>query len=127
VEIGELATILRASNRLPTESELIEIKANLSNGSESKNSSFSFADLVTILAKLPIVDSLTLRAALLDAFRVFDQTGSGEIGAQELRHIMTSLGEKLSEEEANEMVKLADPTNTGTIKYETFVDKLVAS
>lgn len=87
---------------------------------------FSFADLLTILSKVPETDSSTLRAALLDSFRVFDQSGSGQIGTQELRHIMTSLGEKLSEEEAAEMIKLADPNGTGTIKYENFVDKLVA-
>ena len=40
---------------------------------------------------------------------------------------MTSLGEKLSEEEAGEMVKLADPSGSGVIRYENFVDKLVSN
>lgn len=121
VDCSELGTVLRAAGRLPSEAEIKEFIKSF-NSSES----FSFADLLAILSKLPPVDAASLRSALLDAFRVFDQSGSGEIGAQELRHIMTSLGEKLSEEEAAEMIKLADPNDTGSIRYENFVDKLVS-
>lgn len=91
------------------------------------STTFSFADLLAAISKLPQVDAKTLRAALMDAFRVFDQQGSGEIGTAELKHIMTSLGEKLSEEEAKEMTKLADPSGSGVVRYEVFVDKLVSS
>ena len=36
---------------------------------------------------------------LKEAFRVFDKDGNGFISAAELRHIMTNLGEKLTDEE----------------------------
>lgn len=123
VDCEELGTVLRASNRLPSESEIAELKSKTLNN----KTTFSFADLLSILSKLPVVDSSSLRSALLDAFRVFDQQGNGEIGTQELRHIMTSLGEKLSDQEAEEMIKLADPSGTGVIRYENFVDKLVSN
>jgi len=35
---------------------------------------------------------------LKEAFRVFDKDGNGFISAAELRHIMTNLGEKLTDE-----------------------------
>lgn len=122
VDCHELGTVLRASGRLPSEIEISELQNSL-----PSKTFFSFADLLSILSKLPPIDPVTLRSALLDAFRVFDQQGSGEIGAQELSHIMTSLGEKLTEEEALEMIKLADPNGTGIVKYENFVDKLVSN
>ncbi|KAF5095333.1 hypothetical protein D0Z03_001861 [Geotrichum reessii] len=43
-----------------------------------------------------------------EAFRVFDRDGNGFISAAELRHVMTSIGEKLTEEEINAMIKEAD-------------------
>jgi len=43
-----------------------------------------------------------------EAFKVFDKDGNGYISAAELRHVMTSLGEKLTEEEVDEMIREAD-------------------
>ncbi len=36
---------------------------------------------------------------IVEAFKVFDKDGNGYISAAELRHVMTNLGEKLTEEE----------------------------
>ena len=36
---------------------------------------------------------------LIEAFKVFDRDGNGFISAAELRHVMTNLGEKLTDEE----------------------------
>ena len=44
--------------------------------------------------------------------------GNGYINATELRHIMTTLGEKLTAEEVDEMIKEADVDGDGTINYE---------
>jgi hypothetical protein len=43
-----------------------------------------------------------------EAFKVFDKDGNGFISAAELRHIMTNLGEKLTDEEVDEMIREAD-------------------
>eukprot|EP00930_Biecheleria_cincta_P075334 TRINITY_DN6249_c0_g1_i1.p1 TRINITY_DN6249_c0_g1~~TRINITY_DN6249_c0_g1_i1.p1 ORF type:complete len:963 (-),score=197.04 TRINITY_DN6249_c0_g1_i1:30-2864(-) len=45
---------------------------------------------------------------LMEAFKVFDRNGSGYISVAELRHVMTNLGEKLTDEEIDEMVREAD-------------------
>merc|ERR1719400_2250580 len=42
-----------------------------------------------------------------EAFRVFDKDGNGFISAAELRHVMTNLGEKLTDEEVDEMIREA--------------------
>lgn len=38
-------------------------------------------------------------------FQVFDKEGTGYIGVGELRYVLTSLGEKLSDEEVDELLK----------------------
>ena len=52
-------------------------------------------------------------AELKEAFRVFDRDGNGMISAAELKYVMTNLGEKLSNEEAEEMVREADLDGDG--------------
>jgi len=49
------------------------------------------------------------------AFRVFDKDGSGTISASELRDVMKSLGENLTDAEIEEMIREADKDNSGTI------------
>lgn len=53
-----------------------------------------------------------------DAFRIFDKDGNGLISAHELRQIMANLGEKLTDEELDEMMREADLNGDGQIDYE---------
>lgn len=50
--------------------------------------------------------------------RVFDKNKDGLISSKELRHVMTNLGEKLSEEEVDDMIKEADLDGDGMVNYE---------
>lgn len=51
-------------------------------------------------------------------FRVFDKNNDGLISSNELRHVMTSLGERLTEEEVDDMIKEADLDGDGQVNYE---------
>lgn len=50
--------------------------------------------------------------------QVFDKDGNGFISAAELRHVMTNLGEKLTDEEVDEMIREADIDGDGQVNYE---------
>ena len=51
-------------------------------------------------------------------FQVFDKNGDGYISASELRHVMTTLGEKLTDDEVDEMIREADIDGDGKVNYE---------
>ncbi|KAJ8309340.1 hypothetical protein KUTeg_014214 [Tegillarca granosa] len=57
---------------------------------------------------------------LREAFRTFDQDGKGLINVNELRHVLLNLGEKLTEDEVDEMFKAADPNSEGYLDYEEY-------
>ena len=63
---------------------------------------------------------------LLEAFKVFDRDTNGFITSHELRHVMTSLGESLTPEEIEEMVKEADVDGDGQINYDEFVKMMMS-
>ena len=50
-----------------------------------------------------------------EAFKVFDRDNNGFISAAELRHVMTSIGEKLTDDEVDEMIREAAQDGDGRI------------
>ena len=50
--------------------------------------------------------------------QVFDKEAKGYLTVDELRHIMTNLGEKLGDEEVDEMLAIVDADGNGLIDYE---------
>lgn len=55
---------------------------------------------------------------VVEAFRVFDREGNGFINAAEIRRVMTNLGDKLNDEEVDEMIREADLDGDGQVNYE---------
>uniref|UniRef100_A0A2H1VY24 SFRICE_024547 n=1 Tax=Spodoptera frugiperda TaxID=7108 RepID=A0A2H1VY24_SPOFR len=82
----------------------------------SRNGTIDFPEFLTMMArKMKDTDS---EEEIREAFRVFDKDGNGFISAAELRHVMTNLGEKLTDEEVDEMIREADIDGDGQVNYE---------
>ena len=58
---------------------------------------------------------------ICDAFKEFDLDGNGMISLKELKKMLTGMGEKLSDEEFEFMIKEANVSMNGDVKYEDFV------
>lgn len=123
ISVGELGLFLRALRRAPTDSEVAQHVAAL----DPKSSGLvSIADLLPFLSRTPAINPAQAEQDLVGAFRVFDSQRTGFIGAGELKHIVMSVGDKMSERDADELIKEADPNNTGRIDYQAFAKKLIA-
>ena len=59
-----------------------------------------------------------------EAFQVFDKDGNGFISAAELRQAMKNLGEELTEEEVDEMIRESDIDGNGQVNYVEFIDMM---
>ncbi len=57
---------------------------------------------------------------LVDALRVFDSDKDGMLSAEEFKHAMMSMGEKMQEYEIDEIVNDSELVQNKQIKIETF-------
>ena len=62
----------------------------------------------------------------VECTQVFDTDNSGKISAQELKKVMANLGENLTDEEIDEMIREADTDGDGEVDYDEFV-KMMSS
>ncbi|ETN80194.1 Myosin, essential light chain family protein [Necator americanus] len=72
-----------------------------------------------------ISDEQGTYADFVEGLKVFDKEECGKILAAELRHILLALGERLSADEVDEILKGAEDAE-GLIKYEDFIKKVLA-
>ncbi|XP_076915222.1 calmodulin-7-like [Bidens hawaiensis] len=117
----ELGTVMRSLGQNPTEAELQDM---INEVDADGNGTIDFPEFLNLMArKMKDTDS---EEELKEAFRVFDKDQNGFISAAELRHVMTNLGEKLTDEEVDEMIREADVDGDGQINYEEFVKIMMA-
>ena len=54
------------------------------------------------------------------AFREFDLDRNGYVGAAEIAHVLASMGEKVTDDEIDEMILMADTDGDGQISFDEF-------
>lgn len=93
-----------------------EFGTNVNNQSENM---LSYNGFVTFLGRR--IKEIDLEDELIECFENFDQDKDGVITKLELKYLLLSLGEKLENEEIEEIVREIDTSGEGNIKYKDFV------
>lgn len=120
ITIKELCVVMQSLGQNPTEEEVRRMVKTVDTDNNGEVDFTEFMELIT--RKLQSVD---IQEEILEAFRVFDRDGNGSICKEELRLAMTTLGEKVKEEELDELMKAADFNGDGQINYTEFT-KMIA-
>ncbi|KAL1422440.1 hypothetical protein MTO96_022306 [Rhipicephalus appendiculatus] len=121
ISTKELGTVMRSLGQSPTEAELKDIIAELD---VDGNGTVDFPEFLALMSKK--ARTTNTEEEIREAFKVFDRDGKGFIPAAELRHVMTTLGEKLTNEEVDAMIREADVDGDGQINYDEFVSLMTS-
>jgi len=119
LEKEQLGTVLRALGKNPTERELKEILA------EVGNDKLDLARVKTLYRTKKISTPAEQDKPMRDAFKALDKDNNGKIHEAELRQILGSLGDALSAQEVNSLLRDAKVDADGTVDYNAFVTLLV--
>jgi len=115
-EVGEC---LRAFGENPTNAEVAKVLNNPSMD-EMNSKMVTFDEFLPMLAQVKRQASETSVDDMNEGLRVFDKENNGTVSAAELRHVLCTLGEKLSEEEVEQLLQ-GQEDNNGCIRYENFI------
>lgn len=123
IDESELATALRRVGLNPS---LKEIQSMIGEVDSDGNRKLDFDEFLRYV-KHTYKDPDEIRCNLTEAFKVFDANKDGFISREELKAVLTKMGEKLSEKEFDEMVRVADSNGDGRIDYEEYVNMMCQS
>ena len=115
----EFATVIRSLGINPLESEIDNLLDLCAPGGMLDFPSFCLA--MTKNQRLP--DS---KDDLLKAFYIFDKENTGLVKATELKSVLTTLGEVLSESEVDQLLATAGTDSDGNVNYKDFTNRIFA-
>ena len=117
----ELGTVMRSLGSNPTEAELQDL---ISEVDTDRSGTIDFPEFLTVMAGT--MNNSYNEKEIREAFRAIDRDGNGFISVAELRHTMTKLDEKISDEEVDEIIKEADLDKDGQVNYEEFLTLMMS-
>ena len=121
VESSNVGQVLRAVGLNPTEAEVAKVLKEID---PHGNKRISFEEFVPVVMSFRTRKHKYGHDVFIDSLKVFDIDGNGTISSGELRHVLTSLGEKLRDEDVDMLIQGFED-NQGQINYEDFVKSVM--
>lgn len=114
VDRGALGDLLRACGQNPTLTEIADLERGVGND-------FDFETFSKILNRPGGFREPFDIEEYIRGFQVFDKDRSGFVGKGQIKYILTNLGEKMSEEEVDELFKSTIDASNNEVDYREFV------
>lgn len=111
---SELTTVMKSLGLDPTDDNIEDLMNEVD---IDGNHEIEFDEFLTLMERQMTYGDADQE--IMEAFKVFDKNGDGYISGAELKHVLNSIGEKLSDEELETMI-LEISEGSGQINIEQF-------
>lgn len=115
---SHLGEVVRALGLNPTEADIKKCLKDLN------IERISFEQFLPIYEDICKKKDQSTEDDFIEGLRVFDKDGSGTINSAELRHLLTTLGERLNDDEVEQLFMGLEDKH-GNVNYEEFVKMLL--
>lgn len=114
VSLSDVGRLMRSVGLFPSESELQQLTTMTS------RNKVDFSEFLN-LASNCVVDASINENQMRESFRMFDNFGNGLVNLMQMRNALQNMGEKLRDDEIDELIREADIDAEGYVNYEDLV------
>mmetsp|Transcript_114098 Transcript_114098/g.355311 ORF Transcript_114098/g.355311 Transcript_114098/m.355311 type:complete len:152 (-) Transcript_114098:261-716(-) len=115
---NELSSMLRATGLSPT---MRELTAMVEEVDEDGNGTITFPEFLALMYRHHFKAAKDDTAELTAAFNMLDKNNSGSVSLKEFRQVLTVRGDRMTNREVDEVLRLADRNDDGRISLTEFL------
>lgn len=117
----DIGPVIRSVGLKPSEAEIQSIMAEV----QQMGGEVDLSALVQLIHLKVTNPPIEKPEDLREIFRLYDKEGRGLVSVAEMRHLLTSVGEKLTDDEADQLLRMSGCVQGGMVQYDKFVQVIL--